>query len=36
MKDVIDDLKYFIDSLEHDWDLCPYTKDGENKSGSIR
>lgn len=31
-KDVVDDLKYFIDSLEHDWELCPYNKDGSNKS----
>ena len=30
-KDVVDDLKYFIDGLEHDWDLCPYLPNGDSK-----
>lgn len=30
-KEVVEELKDFIDALVHDWDLCPYNPDGTNK-----
>ena len=30
-KEVVDDIKYFIDGMVCDWDQCPYNPDGTNK-----
>jgi hypothetical protein len=30
-KEVLDDLKYFMDGMVCDWDQCPYNEDGTYK-----
>jgi len=34
VKETLEDIKYFIDGLVADWDLCPYYPDGSNKQGA--
>lgn len=34
VRETLDDIKYFIDGLVADWDLCPYNADGTYKTGA--